>query len=186
MYVGKRPIYVKTRFQSAFLSFLCLSKCVLLVSLSFIATGWRRPIGSIIFIGHFLQKSPILLGSFAKNDLQLKASYGSSSPCMGWLQLVGSFKLLFSFAKEPYKRYYILQKRPTIVPLVFPVTLKEMYAQKPACFFVFLLGLFRTCRSRFPRFPRVTCTCAFICEYDALFTHVGLFCTYIRLFSRFL
>jgi len=34
---------------------------------------------------------------------------------MGWLQLVGSFKLHVSFAKEPYKRDYILQKRPIIL-----------------------------------------------------------------------
>jgi len=30
---------------------------------------------------------------------------------MGWLRLVGSLKLQVSFAKEPYKRDYILQKR---------------------------------------------------------------------------
>ena len=34
---------------------------------------------------------------------------------MGWLRLVGSLKLLVSFAKEPYKRDYILQKRPIIL-----------------------------------------------------------------------
>jgi len=33
---------------------------------------------------------------------------------MGWLRLVGSFKLQVYFAKEPYKRDYILQKRPMI------------------------------------------------------------------------
>ena len=33
---------------------------------------------------------------------------------MGWLRLVGSFKLQVSFAKEPYKRDYILQKRSII------------------------------------------------------------------------
>jgi len=34
---------------------------------------------------------------------------------MGWLRRVGSFKLYVSFAKEPYKTDYILQKRPVIL-----------------------------------------------------------------------
>jgi len=34
---------------------------------------------------------------------------------MAWLRLVGSLKLHVSFAKEPYKRNYILQKRPIIL-----------------------------------------------------------------------
>jgi len=33
---------------------------------------------------------------------------------MGWLRLVGSIKSYVSFAKEPYKRDYILLKRPII------------------------------------------------------------------------
>jgi len=34
---------------------------------------------------------------------------------MGWLPLVGSLKFKVSFAKEPYKRDDVLQKRPIIL-----------------------------------------------------------------------
>ena len=40
---------------------------------------------------------------------------------MGWLWLVGSIKLQVSFAKEPYKRDDILQKRPIILSILLTV-----------------------------------------------------------------
>jgi len=40
---------------------------------------------------------------------------------MGWLRLVGSIKLQVSFAKEPYKRDDILQKRPVILSILLTV-----------------------------------------------------------------
>ena len=44
-------------------------------------TEWRRVIGYLICMGHFLQKSPIISGSSAKNDKRLKASYKSAPLC---------------------------------------------------------------------------------------------------------
>jgi len=44
-------------------------------------TGWRSVKGYIIFSCHFPQKSPVISGSLAASDLQLKASYESSPPC---------------------------------------------------------------------------------------------------------
>jgi len=42
-------------------------------------TGWQRPIGCLSFIRHFPPKNPTISGSFAKNVLQLEASYGSQA-----------------------------------------------------------------------------------------------------------
>jgi len=44
-----------------------------------------------------------------------------STTAVGWLWLVGSIKLQVSFAKEPYKRDDILQKRPIILSILLTV-----------------------------------------------------------------
>ena len=75
-------------------------------------TGWRRPIGCLIFIGHFPQKCPTISGSFSKNDLQLKASYGSAPPCTCQISQIG----LPSFLCENKSALFpsvVLQKSPT-------------------------------------------------------------------------
>ena len=48
---------------------------------------------------------------------------------MGWLRLVGSSKLEVSFAKEPYKKDYILQKRPMILRSLLIVATPYTYTR---------------------------------------------------------
>ena len=45
---------------------------------------------------------------------------------MGWLRLVASIKLQVSFAKEPYTRDDILQKRPIILSILLTVATRYM------------------------------------------------------------
>jgi len=63
-----------------------------------------------------LQKRPVILRSLPiEATPQTEKIVAALTLDMGWLPLVGSLKLQVSFAKEPYKRDDILQKRPVIL-----------------------------------------------------------------------
>ena len=75
-------------------------------------------------IGLLCRISSVLWGSFAKETYNFIDPTNQSHPIesfyyklagVEWLRLVGSLKLHVSFVKEPYKRDYILHKRPIIL-----------------------------------------------------------------------
>ena len=43
--------------------------------------GWQTPIGCLIFMGYFPQKSPIISGSFAENDVELTFAHVEILTC---------------------------------------------------------------------------------------------------------
>ena len=69
-------------YQMSLSPHICIQKKIITFSFVKDTTGWRKPMGCLISVDHCPQKSPIISGSFAKNGLQLRASYGSLPPCI--------------------------------------------------------------------------------------------------------
>jgi len=73
------------------------------------------------FICHILDSLSIVARENRRLLLQSALCVAELFRLLGWLQLVGSIKLLVSCAKEPYKRDNILQKRPIILSILLTV-----------------------------------------------------------------
>ena len=107
---------------------------------------------------------------------------------MGWLRLVDSLKLWVSFAKEPYKRDDILQKRPVILwsllivatpSIIGIVTVVGLVCSTVAC--IFILQVF------YIYYPRGTqCYCTFIIIFSLLLALLPLLFMLLSLLSLLL
>jgi len=61
---------------------------------------------------------------------------------LGWLWLVGSIKLWVSFAKEPYRRANILQRRPIILSILLIVATPYLLSEQCRLCCFKIIGLF--------------------------------------------
>ena len=91
---------------------------------------------------------------------------------MGWLRLIGSLKLQVSSAKEPYKRDYVLQKRPIISRSLLLVATPQLHFLTPIS-----SGVVQMCVCTY-----VWCVCAHI--YMCTIVNIHVF-TYMYMCNRF-
>ena len=102
---------------------------------------------------------------------------------MGWLRLVGSLKLQVSFAKEPCKRDYILQKRPMILRSVLMVATPYEIACMPSVWTRFQSGLcvhmHRVPKKLGFRNSGIRIVYVYVCIFVHIFVYVYL-CAYMH------
>jgi len=103
--------------------------------------------------------------------------------CMGWLCLVGSIKWWVSFAKEPYRRDDILQKRPIILSILLTVATPYQISYIQYCLLWFgtphtlhpTLNPEPSCMSHIHRVwecPTCVCMCVCVCVCVRVFVRV--------------
>jgi len=102
--------------------------------------GWLRFVGSFklyvsfaeyrLFCRALLQKRPVILRRLREAATRSKYEKQLQEATMGWLRLVGSFKLYVSFAEYRLFCRALLQKRPVILRSLRKAATRSKYEKQ--------------------------------------------------------